>query len=193
MPDHSYVELPLDLERVGGQFSFPLSIGCIEALDPGGTTGWAFFNPTRHFISCGQLTGDHHKSLYDHLDRHYMEASSDDYGTLDANPFFEIVCESFEFRQHHGVFDQDKVELDSKEYIGVTKLYSDVECVPIHFQTASLAKHFVGDDKLRRLGWYDKTKGMVHARDALRHLIYYLIVVKRVTTPFTNKWLTRIK
>ena len=142
------------------------------ALDPGGTTGWAYFNPAWSGVECGQILGQHHMRLYEKLEELQPQL---------------IVSESFQFRQFEG-FDKSKVVLDSVEYIGIVKLYAQIERVSLVFQTASTAKHFVADLKLRRMGWYKPTAGMVHARDALRHLLYYLVVVQRIKEPITNKW-----
>lgn len=180
MPFSKTVELPLTLPSEG-QFSFPETLPSIMALDPGGTTGWAYFNSRRKFVKCGQLNGQHHWEL---INLFHLEE-------VDYDITNEIVSESFQFRQFTG-FDKSKVELDSVEYIGVLKLYSQLNDIPLHFQTASVAKHFVSDDKLKRLGWYSRTAGMVHARDALRHLLYRLIVVHGVREPFTNQWLAKV-
>lgn len=178
MPFSKTVELPLTFGNLGeGQFSFPQTLPSLFAEDPGGTTGWAYFDLSNVRITCGQIFGQHHEELMNHLER--------------CNPE-EITCESFQFRQFSG-FDKSKVELDSVEYIGITKMFSQHYCVPIYFQTASVAKHFVSDDKLKRLGWYSRTAGMVHARDALRHLLYRLIVVHKVREPFTNQWLKKVE
>lgn len=197
------VELPLILNLDEGQFSFPEELPIIYALDTGGTSGWAVFDSTMSYVLCGQITGQHHSILNEHLQLHLGRTVT----LLDHTPKNslwakdlgvnikvrsprEIVCESFQFRQFEG-FDKSKVELDSMEYIGVVKLYSQLTGVPVTFQTASMAKNFISDDKLRRLGWYDLTKGMVHARDALRHLLYFLIVTKKIREPFTNQWLKK--
>jgi hypothetical protein len=178
VPTNKIVELPLTLGNLSErQFLFVDNIGSVFALDPGGTTGWVWFNSNNDFVICGQISGRHHKELFDSVLPWYQA--------------HELVCESFEFRQHRGEFNQDKIDLSSKEYIGVVELYSQMTGVPITYQTASVAKHFISDSKLKRLGWYDLTKGMVHARDALRHLLYYLIVVKKVREPFTNVWLEK--
>lgn len=178
MPFSKTVELPLTFGNLGeGQFSFPETIPRIIPLDPGGSTGWAYFSPLSLTLICGQISDQHHNDLFELLHRFSPD---------------EIVSESFQFRQFSG-FDKSKVELDSVEYIGITKLYSRMTNTPLHFQTASVAKHFVSDDKLKRLGWYSRTAGLVHARDALRHLLYRLIVVHKVREPFTNQWLKKVE
>lgn len=178
MTQSKTVRLPLD-HLVEGQL--PLTL----ALDPGGTTGWALFDPTLDYISAGQISGEHHLELYNFLT-----------DVFSSNSLFffadngEIVCESFQFRQFAG-FDKSKVVLDSVEYIGVIKLYSRMTGIPIREHTASMGKFFVNDDKLERLGWYKPTAGLVHARDACRHLLRDLIVNKHVKEPLINKWITK--
>lgn len=199
MSTNKTVELPLILGNLDeGQFSFPDGLHGVMSLDPGGTTGWAWFyafnNPKYLKVKCGQISGRHHLDLIKMLDDKVesIEWPPDDKTGM-YGAYAELVCESFEFRQHRGEFNQDKIDLSSKEYIGVVELYSQMTGVPVTYQTASVAKHFISDDKLRRLGWYDLTKGMVHARDALRHLLYYLIVAKKVREPFTDVWLEKVK
>lgn len=172
MSQSKTVQLPLD-NHVEGELPF------VMALDPGGTTGWALFNPLLPHVLCGQLSGNHHLNLFS-----YLQETVEPPTVLRESV---IVCESFQFRQFTG-FDKSKVQLDSVEYIGVVKLFSQQFGVPVQFQTASLAKHFVSDEKLRRMDWYKPTAGLVHARDALRHIIYYLVVTKKVRDPFTNRW-----
>lgn len=183
MPFSKTVELPLTFGNLGGgQFSFLETLPNVLALDPGGTTGWALFIPEIRSVQCGQIVGQHHLELHYHMSGR----------TIFKDNLYEIVYESFQFRQFSG-FDKSKVELDSVEYIGIIKLYSQATGTPIYSQTASVAKHFVSDDKLKRLGWYSRTAGMVHARDALRHLLYRLIVVHKVREPFTNQWLKKVE
>lgn len=146
----------------------------IIALDPGGTTGVATFVFTGGYItshadidfSLFELREDnHHEHLYNDLDNFQPT---------------RIVCESFEFRQH---IDKNKakmkVELISKEYIGVAELYAQQNVVPIHYQTASAAKGMIPDVgpekdvKLKQLGWSHPTPGG-HQNDAARHGTYFL-------------------
>lgn len=133
----------------------------IVALDPGGTTGWATyddFNGADSF-SLGQLEGDdHHLQLYDFLG--HMQVQN-----------FVVVCESFEFRQNR---QRDNINLMSREYIGVTKLFAQERMGrPVVFQTAAMAKGFVTDEKLKAMGlWW---RGKRHGMDAMRHLIYYMV------------------
>jgi hypothetical protein len=127
--------------------SRPITIG----IDPGETTGVAILHPTGLWI-LSQL--DSLPALWDLL--------------LQTQPKL-VICERF--------IRQPRVaNLTALEYIGVTKLYVqqryDVNMVE---QTPSAAKNFVGDLMLRRNDMFNCSKGISHARDAVRHVIYYLV------------------
>jgi hypothetical protein len=158
----------------------------VMALDPGGTTGWATYTAERmpavdgpeEYLkeewACGQLGPDeHHGALFDLLG-------------LQQTAEFHVVCESFEFRntdRRH----RDSLNLMSREYIGVAKLFYHQRMAPadfqqLRFQTAGKAKGFIPDSgpmankKIKDAGlWYPNQK---HAMDAMRHLLYYLTNVE---------------
>ena len=123
----------------------------IIGIDPGKTTGIAVFEPTGRWTL---IELDTLPTLWDLL--------------LQVEPR-TIVCEKF-------VWQPRVHDATALEHIGVIKLYSlqrfDVDIV---FQMPSAAKNFVTDTMLRRNKMYDISKGMRHARDALRHTIYYLV------------------
>jgi hypothetical protein len=79
-----------------------------------------------------------------------------------------VVCEKF-------VWQPRPSDVSALEYIGVTKLYVQQRFdVNIVMQMPSAAKNFVSDTMLRRNDMFDPSKGMRHARDAIRHTIYFL-------------------
>ena len=61
--------------------------------------------------------------------------------------------------------------------LSLALLFDNVEVV---LQSPGEAKALVTDDRLRTLGWYDAVKGKEHARDALRHLVRWLVQTKRM-------------
>lgn len=155
----------------------------IIALDPGGTTGMAVWSDRRQLFEGGTVSGDdmkwyelgpeeHHKQLMDFLVKWTVGPAAD----------FTIVCESFEFRQNR---QRDNINLMSREYIGVVKLFNQMYGTPVVFQTAGAAKSFVTDDKLKVMDLYQK--GSAHERDATRHLIYYM-VTKLGRTDLIESW-----
>jgi hypothetical protein len=164
------------------------------ALDPGGTTGWASCEfhgldvttpklEDFHF-NCGQLgPEEHHKELFTFL-------------TDRVTSHDQLICESFEFRQHINASGaKTKVELISKEYIGVVKLFSELIDCPVYFQTASAGKNFIPDKgpqanvKIKQLDLYKPISTHVHAMDAMRHLLRHMVVTMRIREPITDKWL----
>ena len=154
----------------------------VIALDPGGTTGWAMWQDTKfpgtfegrdekvweHF-TCGQIgPEEHHEELYELLER--MQTHK-----------FIVICESFEFRQSDN--HREGTVLISREYIGVAKLFTKRRGglnLQVHYvsQSPSQAKGFVSDEKLKAMGLY--VPGQRHARDALKHLVYYLVNKKHM-------------
>ena len=129
----------------------------VIALDPGVTTGVALYTdwPKKHVhIKTEQLLFDHNE-LYEWL--------------WDNHPT-EIVYESFIYQR------RNKVELYPVEVIGVIKLFAQKNEVPIFVQSASQAKGFITNDKIKKLNLWEP--GRVHGMDALRHLLYHEIVTK---------------
>lgn len=159
----------------------------VLALDPGGTTGWSSYTAERmgsydadkeHFEyynekwACGQIgPDDHHLRLYEFLGTQQTEE-------------YTIVYESFEFRNQTKDAERDNINLMSREYIGVTRLFAQArmdgrEGQLLSFQTAGKAKGFIPDKgpmankKIKDAGlWYPNQK---HAMDATRHLLYHLV------------------
>ena len=76
-----------------------------------------------------------------------------------------IVYESFLYQR------RDKVDLRPVEAIGVIKLYSELQTVPILSQTPAQGKRFWTDKKIKQLDLWEP--GEPHAMDALRHLLYF--------------------
>lgn len=154
-------------------------------LDPGGTTGYALYRAQTIVNPDGDLEwyderwtqgelgpGAHHKELYDFLGR-------------SQTTNFIIVCESFEYRRRPQDAGRDNIVLDSKEYIGIVKLFEAQRMATIHpsmmyqrvvFQTASEGKGFwfkqKNPDKLKKLKLY--TPGSVHINDATAHALHYM-------------------
>ena len=123
----------------------------ILALDPGRTTGVAYFPDADEFHVEQRELPYSHKALYNHLRL--------------VNPDI-IVCESFVYQR------RDKVDLSPVEMIGVTKLYCERAGISYHEQTPSQAKTFWTDKKIKTCGLW--VPGNPHAIDAARHLLYFM-------------------
>lgn len=149
----------------------------ILALDPGGTTGWAFYNssPEKDGINWkqGQIgPQEHHLDLYEFIHDIHSIASR-------CHEPLWLVCESFEYR--NGL---TKAELISNEYIGIAKLSKMTTYdTRVIWQTANMGKlrppkppkmgSFVQKKHLERLGLW--IPNMKHAMDAYGHMLYYVI------------------
>lgn len=134
----------------------------IVGLDPGGTTGVAIYNAHLNTWDFEQLDkANHHTALWSLLDGARADAFL-------ADEPLTIVCESFEFRHD---MERNKIVYDSAEYIGVVKLFCDDFDAKLVMQSASVAKQFWTDDKLKKVNLY--RPAMRHAMDALRHVLYY--------------------
>jgi hypothetical protein len=154
----------------------------VVALDPGGTTGIAMLTEYPH--NDGTFTSDWH---FEQIgpQKHHLTLYTLLHAWAEAADEFHLVTESFEYRQN----DKTNIVLVSKEYIGIAELvYQELRAendmrtsrnevlenvLRFAQQTASQAKGFVSDIQLKRLGLY--LPGKQHARDATRHLIYYMV------------------
>lgn len=63
---------------------------------------------------------------------------------------------------------------DALKQIGAIEATCRELRIPVVFQMPSVAKKFSTDDKLKALGWHNKTKDG-HSNDAARHLLRYLV------------------
>lgn len=104
-------KLPLGvIERPGMPF--------ILAVDPGGTTGLAWYDPTTGEVECMQLgPGSHHKDLRTVVTRLSAHATK-------AGSYLVIVYEQFEFRQDYGT---DKIFRSVQALVGKLKAKSIVK------------------------------------------------------------------
>lgn len=131
----------------------------IIALDPGGTTGWATVRLEPRKVTewnCGQLAQtEHHSQLFTLLGMNHTDNCA-------------VVCERFEYR----AYSRPGLVLDSREYIGVAKLFCQERNVPFVLQSAAQGKGFVKDQNIKKLGLW--SPGWPHAMDAMRHLLYYI-------------------
>lgn len=159
----------------------------ILALDPGGTTGIATANynydppiENPNIADFNYMTHEmgpakHHLALWDFISHFNPDT---------------IVCEAFEFRQNYGrEGNRNKVELISREYIGVAELYCQMTKTRLLMQSASQGKHFVPDAKLEMTGiLVTPPHPNRHKNDALRHLVRHQVVDLGIRAPITDHW-----
>jgi hypothetical protein len=146
----------------------------IVALDPGGTTGFAVYREERDNDAANLRYGGSWRAGHIGPEEHHVELWNFLAKLQQHDENLTVVCESFEFRQGK---QRANINLMSKEYIGVAKLFGTVWGIPVVFQTAAQGKGFASDEKLKVMGLY--TPGKKHAMDAMRHLVTYMITKRR--------------
>ena len=130
------------------------------AFDPGHTTGWAAFTGFELKAS-GQINTEDidlaTQAIQELIDEHKPSI---------------IVLEEYRIyrwrTQHHAGSD-----LPTARVIGCMETLAYVQHIDLYKQPAQLAKGFCKDAKLRAWGVYKQ--GEKHARDAIRHGIYFMI------------------
>lgn len=125
----------------------------ILAVDPGGTSGWAWWNSATHQFHSGETA--------DWLD--WMDSGMPDYDI--------IVIEKYTITVKTAKLTQ---QTDALRFTGALE-YNSYPYHEVIITTPAEAKSFSTDKKLQRMGWYRPGKG--HANDAARHLL--LTAVRR--------------
>lgn len=145
-------------KKRGEGFEAPPKLLC---LDPGETTGWAVFEN-------GELT------------KQGQTRTVDDWWAIhnlvkEINPS-HVVFENYRVYAHK-LERHSNSEVFTLRLVGVIEYLCDVYLgIPRMDQMAHQAKGFVTDEKLKAWGMY--SKGQRHARDAVRHGVYYLLFDK---------------
>lgn len=124
------------------------------AVDPGKTTGFAFYDDEPDRVAPQQ------EPLNKALDIIWSEL-----GNLDR-----IVVERFTVTERTIKLARDNTALYGVGTLSWFAWHADVQFV---LQQPADAKRLITDVRLRRLGWYRSTVGG-HANDAARHLAYNL-------------------
>ena len=147
----------------------------IVAFDPGGTTGWAYWHEETDEWGQGQIGPDeHHEELWDWLDSYAPDI---------------VIYEAFNYqirRDEKGTaVDMPGVELISREYIGIIRLWSQLNhCLDATKQQPSIITlKWLLDDRLKEMTYPRNNDQCLyrtnapHANDATRHLLYYRAMV----------------
>jgi hypothetical protein len=178
----------------------PLEPFNVLAFDPGGTTGWAWGYLGEEFTQRPEVELDFIQVRTGEFgpEAHYQEVY-EQISQLGRNnfamqlPLLEVVSEPFHYRQNvieEGQNFRGKVELISAEYIGVIRLACQQLGLEYYDRfTPGEAKAYVTDKKLELLGWLQTPRHPKrHQNDALRQLVKYLIVKKKIQHPITTAW-----
>jgi len=140
----------------------------LNAFDPGGTTGWARFQGL-HLRGSGQLDTPDMISGPVVMRNH-----------LQMYPCTHMVIENYRIygnkKDQHVNSDVHTLRLIGAIETLLTLGYGPTKQLSLGKQLASAAKGFVTDERLEDLGLWQK--GQRHARDAIRHGIYYILFGK---------------
>jgi len=131
----------------------------VLAVDPGGTTGLAFYSGADDYFHSWQMTG------FDEVVREIPGWQPD-----------VIVCESFTIRSNTHKLDAGAFS-HTTDLIGACRLIALRDGAEFVRQSPAQAKGFATDAKLRTLRWYSTIKGG-HSNDASRHLLTYLAGIR---------------
>lgn len=131
------------------------------SIDPGGTTGVAIYDNegwTRIHLGPDQ----HHRALWNCLENWAPDV---------------VICEDFVYQerplQRKAYGGIPKVELISRDYIGVVKLFCQKYDTELHMHPVPFKEFFLGHERLQKLGLYDPAFAP-HGMDATSHLLYHL-------------------
>ncbi len=152
-----YVQLAVAQAKKSGKGPFT---GSLLSFDPGETTGWSEWKGYK-MVNFGELSTssipDASLHLYDYIG--------------EINPDF-IVTE--EYRVYgHKTQDHAWSPMHTSRLIGAIECIAALQRVPVIFQGAGQAKGFAKDEKLKN--WDLWKKGQRHARDSIRHALYWFL------------------
>lgn len=133
----------------------------IVAVDPGKMTGFAMFGFPADQINTGQGSW---MQIARWIDA-FTKAASDQARDV------RLVSESFVITQATLKKSRENWSL---EFIGLLRYWSESRLSrELTLQSPSQAKSFCDDDRLKKIGWF--LPGNVHANDAARHLLLYMV------------------
>lgn len=146
------------------------------AIDPGPHTGIVYWTAAGFATVTLDFTDvSKHQLPYAFL-YHWLD------NMIDPNKD-RIICESFEFRKEYR--DKEYLNYQAGEFVGTIKTFAEINDVLLYMQSASQAKAFWTDDKIKKLGIKTKSK---HEKDALRHWLYH-----RTFTEGIQEFLVKLK
>lgn len=138
--------------------------GTLLALDPGETTGWSVFKCDGYEVTRG--------------DSGQISCVPLEQGIQDITKLLYTWKPGFVVYEDYKVYawkaqSHSWGELHTPQLIGAIRMRCSDLKLPVKTQMAQHAKQFMTDDKLRAWGFYQK--GMKHARDSIRHGLFFLL------------------
>ena len=147
----------------------------ILALDPGETTGVAEFDGDtiiRVYQRETKEIGPAYEWLEDLLD----------YDPRMSSGFEHLRCEDYRIYEWKSA-DHSWSQVHTLRWIGAIQVAAHVKATNLSFCMAQHAKGFWTDEKLKHFNLYPK--GLRHGKDALRHLLYYMLYPTKVNGDIT--------
>lgn len=150
-----------------------LYLGRVLALDPGETTGWCLMQlvkgnsdvlraaEVRPSYCAGQVLTSPVEHAVTILTKLIDEQKPD-----------HIVYEDYKVYAWK-TKDHSWASLHTPQLIGTIRTIASQKGIPTSCEMAQQPKQFVTDEKLREWGIY--LRGLKHARDAMKHAIYFLL------------------
>lgn len=143
--------------------------GWVLSLDPGETTGWALFHQGQLYDS-GQISTVKQKHCYwpeliDLLRNHVNRGQ--------RGESIHVVYEDYRV-YNHKLERHSYSTVPTLRIIGGIEMYCYMNGMAYSSNMAVTVKPFVTDDKLKVWNMYQK--GKKHARDAIRHGVYYILI-----------------
>ena len=143
------------------------------SIDPGHTTGWSIFE-NGDMTSCGQVDTV--------IDRRGNNEGTVDWRAVEKLVLFHnpthVLYEDYRVYGHK-LDRHSNSQVLTIRIIGVIDYLARIHLgAEVTHQSASVAKGFCDDKKLKMWGLY--TKGQRHSRDSIRHAVYYLLFNKEL-------------
>jgi hypothetical protein len=138
--------------------------GRLVTFDPGQTTGYSIWD-NRELTECGQLATFPVNKSVDMLERWIREKEV-------ASPTSEVRVVIEEYRVYqHKTEQHAQQDMHTSRLIGCLETLLVLRGIRYEMCGAGLAKTFATDDKLEAWGFWKR--GQKHARDAIRHAVYW--------------------
>ena len=142
----------------------------VIAVDPGGHTGIIrYFDHSEGADDWWKAYQEPWEKAIDLIDEWLMHTDSDVHTTIVVERYAITMQTLKKSRQYEALY-----------CIGGLLVFARKYGCDIVLQSPGEAKALVTDERIKTLGWYDAVKGKEHARDALRHLVRWLVQTKRM-------------
>lgn len=150
----------------------------VLGLDPGGTTGLADLSCLEYLPSLP----------WDVVPKQLADPAEVLTSVQTLLPHLNAVAmEQFVVSRRAGRSSTASAGRQARDLIGAVQELCRQAGVPCVLHTASTAKDWTTDERLKAAGLYVPTRGLGHARDACRHALYTAVWYLRCPDPLTTK------